>query len=185
MANKAISIMWVVAFARLASYFFLLSQEKVTKKKATPYRLFPEINIILGRQAETRYAQTAACRNPPKTISISGAVAGDVRSKTLRFCYRLFMQEFPQLRHSSLHSEWRLQCADCSPLRHAEQRRHKGGFSNRLFEPLGEFPIAAFMLSSAGKPLGRGVGVPFSLVTFFLGSKTKVTSCRATPDMVQ
>jgi hypothetical protein len=45
-----------VAFARLASYFFLPSQEKVTKKKATPYRLFPKIRFILGRQAETRYA---------------------------------------------------------------------------------------------------------------------------------
>jgi hypothetical protein len=62
-----------------------------------------------------------------------------------------------------------------SPLHHAEQRRHKGGFSKRLFEPsdfIGEFPIAAFMLSSAGEPLGRGVGVPFSLVTF--GAKVAV-----------
>jgi hypothetical protein len=57
-------------------------------------------------------------------------------------------------------------------LHYAEQRRHKGGFSNRLFEPLGEFPIAAFMLSSAREPLGRGVGVPFSLVTF--GAKDAV-----------
>lgn len=59
------------------------------------------------------------------------------------------------------------------PLHHAEQRRHKGAFSKRLFEPsdlFGEFPIAAFMLSSAREPLGRGVGVPFSWVTFFLGS---------------
>ncbi len=49
----------------------------------------------------------------------------------------------------------------------------KEAFSKRLFEPsefIGEFPIAAFMLSSAREPLGRGVGVPFSLVTFFLGS---------------
>jgi hypothetical protein len=56
-----------------------------------------------------------------------------------------------------------------SPLHHAEQRRHKGGFSKRLFEPsefIGEFPIAAFMLSSAREPLGRGVGVPLYLVTF-------------------
>jgi hypothetical protein len=45
-----------VAFARLASYFLLLSQKKVTKEKATPYRLFPQIRFILGRQAETRYA---------------------------------------------------------------------------------------------------------------------------------
>ncbi|MDI1361843.1 hypothetical protein [Methylotenera sp.] len=55
-------------------------------------------------------------------------------------------------------------CISC-PLRHAEQRRHKGAFSKRLFEPsefIGEFPIAAFMLSSVGEPLGRGA--------FFLGS---------------
>jgi hypothetical protein len=40
--------MLVVAFARLASYFFLLSQEKVTKKKATPSRLFPALLSIMG-----------------------------------------------------------------------------------------------------------------------------------------
>jgi hypothetical protein len=73
----------IVAFARHTSYFLLLSQKKVTKEKSTPSRLFPEINMILGRQAETRCAQTAACRNPPKTILISGAVAGDVRSKPM------------------------------------------------------------------------------------------------------
>ena len=44
----------IVALARLASYFLLLSQKKVTKEKATPYRLIPEIDIVLGRQAETR-----------------------------------------------------------------------------------------------------------------------------------
>ncbi len=67
------------------------------------------------------------------------------------------------------------------PFHHAEQRRHKGVFSKRLFE-CSEFPIAAFMLSTARKPLGRGVGVPISLVTFFSGSCKKVTSLRATPD---
>ena len=60
--------MKVVAFARLASYFLLRSQKKETKEKATPYRLFPDIYMILGRQSETRYAQTAACRNPPKIM---------------------------------------------------------------------------------------------------------------------
>jgi hypothetical protein len=38
----------VVAFARLARYFFLLSQEKVSKKKATPYRLFPALLSLMG-----------------------------------------------------------------------------------------------------------------------------------------
>ena len=63
--------------------------------------------MILGRQAETRCAQTAACRNPPKTISISGAVAGDVRSKALKSHYGLFTatiyrSSFPRRRESSL-----------------------------------------------------------------------------------
>ncbi|MDD2933465.1 MAG: hypothetical protein PHO76_06225 [Methylotenera sp.] len=35
-----------------------------------------------------------------------------------------------------------------------------------------ESPIATFMFSSAGKALGRGVGVPVSLVTF--GAKVAV-----------
>ncbi|MDI1299464.1 hypothetical protein [Methylotenera sp.] len=43
-----------------------------------------------------------------------------------------------------------------------------GCLSQMIF--FGEFPFAAFMLSSAREPLGRGVGVPFCLVTFFLGS---------------
>ncbi len=37
-----------VALARLASYFLLLSQKKVTKEKATPYRLFPVLLTIMG-----------------------------------------------------------------------------------------------------------------------------------------
>jgi hypothetical protein len=56
-----------VAFARLASYFFLLSQEKVTKKKATPYRLFPKIYMILGRQSETRYVKQPLAEILPKS----------------------------------------------------------------------------------------------------------------------
>ncbi|MDO9283069.1 MAG: hypothetical protein Q7T88_11885 [Methylotenera sp.] len=40
--------MQVVAFARLASYFLLLSQKKVTKEKATPYRLFPALLSFMG-----------------------------------------------------------------------------------------------------------------------------------------
>jgi len=44
----------MVAFARLASFFLLLSQKKETKEKATPYRLFPDSYNLLERQAETR-----------------------------------------------------------------------------------------------------------------------------------
>ena len=33
----------IVAFARLARYFFLRSQEKVSKKKATPLPLHPSV----------------------------------------------------------------------------------------------------------------------------------------------
>ncbi|NOT15755.1 MAG: hypothetical protein HOP21_09330 [Methylotenera sp.] len=55
----------------------MLVQNKGTKQKDTPYRLFPEFYIIMGRQSETRFAQTAACRKLPMIRSISGAVAGD------------------------------------------------------------------------------------------------------------
>ena len=40
--------MQVAAFARLASFFLLLSQKKETKEKATPYRLFPVLFSIMG-----------------------------------------------------------------------------------------------------------------------------------------
>lgn len=67
----------LVGLARLARYFFLLSQEKVSKKKATPCRLIPMLLSFNGRQAETRYAQTAACRKLPLKRSNKGAAAGD------------------------------------------------------------------------------------------------------------
>ncbi|MDI1300137.1 hypothetical protein [Methylotenera sp.] len=55
----------------------MLSQKKETKEKATPFRLFPELFSLNGRQAETRFAQTAARRNPPLSLNNSGAAAGD------------------------------------------------------------------------------------------------------------
>jgi len=62
----------------------LLSQKKETKEKATPYRLFPDICIIMRRQAKTRYAQTVACRKLPIFMQISGAAAGEVKFKILK-----------------------------------------------------------------------------------------------------
>jgi len=41
--------MILVAFARLASFFLLLSQKKETKEKATPYRLFPKLLQNIGQ----------------------------------------------------------------------------------------------------------------------------------------
>jgi hypothetical protein len=38
-----------VALARLASYFLLLAQKKVTKEKSTPHRLFPALIQKFGR----------------------------------------------------------------------------------------------------------------------------------------
>jgi len=38
----------VIALARLASYFLLLVQKKVTKVNDTPYRLFPVLLTIMG-----------------------------------------------------------------------------------------------------------------------------------------
>ena len=52
-----------VAFARLASYFLLLSQKKETKEKATPCRLFPALLQKVGR-CGTRYAQTVLAKIP-------------------------------------------------------------------------------------------------------------------------
>jgi len=60
---------------------------KETKEKATPSRLIPEIDMMLGRNRKLAYAQTAACRNLPNIMSISGAVAGDFGSKALKFRY--------------------------------------------------------------------------------------------------
>ena len=62
--------MLYVVFRPSASLFLLRSQKKETKEKATPYRLFPDICIIMGRQAKTRYAQTVACRQLPLIMQI-------------------------------------------------------------------------------------------------------------------
>ncbi len=51
----------MVAFARLASYFLLLSQKKVTKEKATPYRLIPVQLSSMGVNRElTSFKQPLA-----------------------------------------------------------------------------------------------------------------------------
>jgi hypothetical protein len=55
----------VVVFARLASYFFLLSQEKWLKKKELPPTACSLAAKLDGRQAKTRFAQTVACRQFP------------------------------------------------------------------------------------------------------------------------
>jgi len=69
----------MVAFARLASFFLLLSQKKETKEKATPYRLVPALLSKVGR-CETRpinrWAQTVLAQKLPTFNSSAGAVAG-------------------------------------------------------------------------------------------------------------
>jgi hypothetical protein len=63
----------LVGLAQRARYFFLLSQEKVSKKKATPYRLFLALLALMGgkRKLAKRLAQTAACRKLPSSLCYS------------------------------------------------------------------------------------------------------------------
>ncbi len=58
----------LVALARLASYFFLRSQEKVTKKKATTCRFILNFESILSGSRKLANAQTAACRKLSRLI---------------------------------------------------------------------------------------------------------------------
>ena len=53
-------------FRATASYFLLLSQKKVTKEKATPYRLFPVMIQKAGRCGTRAFsAQTVLAQNLP------------------------------------------------------------------------------------------------------------------------
>jgi hypothetical protein len=56
----------VVGFARLASFFLLLSQKKETKEKATPYRLFPVVLTSIGGK---RKLLLSAVKQPLAEIS--------------------------------------------------------------------------------------------------------------------
>jgi len=47
------------------SFFLLLSQKKETKEKATPYRLFPETYIIMGRQAKLATLKQSLAESSP------------------------------------------------------------------------------------------------------------------------
>jgi len=70
----------VVPFARLASFFLLLSQKKETKEKATPYRLVPAPLLKIGRYGTrpiNRWAQTVLAQKLPTFNSSAGAVAGE------------------------------------------------------------------------------------------------------------
>jgi hypothetical protein len=74
----------IVAFARLASFFLLLSQKKETKEKATPYRLVPALHSKVercGTRPINCWAQTVLAQKLPTFKCGTGAVAGGLNLK--------------------------------------------------------------------------------------------------------
>jgi len=72
--------MLLVAFARLTSFFLLLSQKKETKEKAIPYRLVPALLSKVGRcgtRPKNCWTQTVLAQKLPTFNSTAGAVAGE------------------------------------------------------------------------------------------------------------
>jgi hypothetical protein len=57
----------------------LLSQEKVTKKKATPSRLFPALLSIMGGNRKLAFGSNSRLPTTPMKLALLGAVAGDCK----------------------------------------------------------------------------------------------------------
>lgn len=110
----------------------MLSQKKETKEKATPYRLFPVLLSLLGGKLKLAALRQSLAEIPIK-LALLGAVAGEFKVKPK------VKTEFKIASHSR---EAGMTLAFCHfPLRHAEQRRYKGGFSKRLFELKASFRL--------------------------------------------
>ena len=75
-------IQWLLnqaALARRASYFFLRSQEKVSKKKATPLPLVPSVLAPhLGRLWNSCFQHSNSPRRLPSAAQAEGAARGNV-----------------------------------------------------------------------------------------------------------
>ena len=66
----------LVAFARLASFFLLLSQKKETKEKATPFRSIPMLFSFMGVNRKLAMLKQPLAETS-MNLSSTGAVARD------------------------------------------------------------------------------------------------------------
>jgi hypothetical protein len=163
------------------AYFFLLRQEKVAKKKATPgYAVgCADSPALLGGPGGcgTRgYAPQTVLADGPRSSSVARRSTWGPR-KTSR--HEATAQELKSLQFS------RKPISNKTPLTHgwftgvpmrgAEQRRNVGGLRRGLFEGAARVPQPPDVSSSARNRATPGAdpGVAFSLATFFWRSKRK------------
>jgi hypothetical protein len=163
------------------AYFFLLRQEKVAKKKATPgsapaspvpcatrhWRGLRNSGFAL-RQSSPFFRQHLRCSAPlmgtPKGVS---SLTG---SQKTGHCGRLEKAQKPTV-STPVGREWFTRV----PMRGAEQRRNVGGLRRGLSEGVARVPQPPDVSSSARDRATPGAdpGVAFSLATFFWRSKRK------------
>jgi len=166
------------------AYFFLLRQEKVAKKKATPGYAAgvagsPALLEADGRCGTRAYGpQTVLALFPPAS-PLLGAPHGD--PKSVVFHQPPSFRRKPESRQpmdSGLRRNDRagLKARDVSPgpLRGAEQRRNAGGSRLALSEPQASLASRpAFRVAQGTRAASTDPGVAFSLATFFWPHKRK------------
>ena len=165
--------------ARRASSFFLLVQEKGTKKKDTPVGGLPLVDFLpllagpgaalkLARSAARPRAQTATHRLPPTRLRYSAPLRGP-KTKTLDCINARISKRLRQNR-------------ECLPFGAPASRRvaqavrgKSAGYCLSMTRVAGHASLSPppGPASNAGKPEGPANGVPFFWVTFSWASKKR------------
>jgi hypothetical protein len=168
------------------AYFFLLRQEKVAKKKATPGAApatpVPCATRKAGRLAKLACGSNNASRLPPAFLRCSAPSTGTPKASGLTISSQktgFHGQPEKTAKNEICYSGTQAQARFVSPapLRGAEQRRKAGGFRRGLFE--GQSPEfrsrPAFRVAQGTGNAGTDLGSPSSLATFFLAKQEENT----------
>ncbi len=165
------------------AYFFLLRQEKVAKKKATPGAAPCGFLALLGRPGgllNSPAAQTTQAEGPrPSCVAQRLPRGPQKRPRSTVVPQKTGFHGQPEktAKNEICYSgtQAQLRVVSPGPLRGAEQRRKAGGSRRGLFE--GRSPEfrsrPAFRVAQETGAAGTDPGVAFSLATFFWPHKRK------------
>ena len=165
------------------AYFFLLRQEKVAKKKATPGAAPFGFLALLGRPGgllNSPAAQTTQAEGPrPACVAQRLPRGPQRRPGSTDVAQKIDSHGQPEKRAKNeicfSGTQAKARIVSPGPLRGAEQRRKAGGSRRGLFE--GRSPEfrsrPAFRVAQGTGNAGTDPGVAFSLATFFWPHKRK------------
>ena len=159
------------------AYFFLLRQEKVAKKKATP-----KSAPLRGSLRYSASAGAAQLGLRPQTVlalfprqpALLSAFHGDPEGAQNQRSAQKTPSDGQPEKTPKNESHRQHPAGSPGPLRGAEQRRNAGGRRLALFEPQASLASRqAFRVAQGTGAAGTDPGVAFSLATFFWRSKRK------------